>query len=278
MLLIGLGKEVPAVVLGHKVQIARVRRFQHGTNRVQPRVTDRPGRQPRIQIRVVGRLHAVEVLSRKLLPAIARLVAPQGVLHGRVGLQRHVLLEPVQKHAGDDGSLIGGHRLALDDGGQRHDLIDREAGFLRHLFQIRDAPVKVAQHDLDHVLGRSIAGKLVGIREQKAFQGSRGPFRPGRDIRPLRRQAQARAGGRQELLSRGDAARLERLCHLLAAPTFQDGHRLIGQETPLQARHDIFHGHVSREQIRAHLDIRIGPVVLHQAPEHLCIRNQVKFF
>ena len=79
-----------------------------------------PGRQAAVAVRVVRRVD-LEIAVQH-----ARAMLADGVLHRRVGLERHPLTQPVVVDGGDHGPLLREPRFLLDDRRQRHDLVPRE--------------------------------------------------------------------------------------------------------------------------------------------------------
>ena len=70
-------------------------------------------------------------LAARDRPAERALAADQAVDDGRVGLQPHLLLQPVDEHGGDARALVRLAGLLLDDGGERDELLrrlDRQVG------------------------------------------------------------------------------------------------------------------------------------------------------
>ena len=65
-----LGEDVRAVALRDEEQIVRLRRPHHRLDRVEARVGDRPGRQARVDVRIVRRID-LEVVERQLLLPVA---------------------------------------------------------------------------------------------------------------------------------------------------------------------------------------------------------------
>jgi hypothetical protein len=102
-------------------------------------------------------------------------VPSHSVLHGGVGLQRHLDLEAIPEDRGDQRQLAGHHRLALDDGGEGEQLVHREAAILGCLHELRrELGAHLHHHARKHLLGRDPFGELVGVGEEVALDRGSG--------------------------------------------------------------------------------------------------------
>jgi len=107
----------------------------------------------------------------------------QTVRDGRVGLERHAQIEPVQEHAGDDRHLLRPGRLRLHHAGHDRPGVQRQAGPL-HALRVRGGdPLLERAHGRRH--GRLRAGveaHLVRVGEQVPLEAGAGG-KPGRSQR-----------------------------------------------------------------------------------------------
>jgi len=82
---------------GHKVEVAGCGWIENGEDSFRSGAAYRAGRQTAVQVGVVGRVDSkIFVIELPARPG-------EGVLYGGVGLERHVLLEPVKVDACHQG-------------------------------------------------------------------------------------------------------------------------------------------------------------------------------
>src|ERR1017187_3951631 len=105
-----------------KVEVIRLGRLHCGAQRMNPWICYRSRWQSVVQIRVIGRVVGKIALVERAPPAALEL---QSVDHGRVGHQRHLLLESVLEYAGHEGPLRVHSRLPLHQRSYRNHLVHR---------------------------------------------------------------------------------------------------------------------------------------------------------
>ena len=169
VLLVVVGEGVAAGAVGDEKQFLGARRIGGGFERGAARIGDRPRRQPVDDIGVVGRrLLDLVALDR---PPERALAADQPVDDRRIGLQLHLLPQPVDEHRGHPRALLGLAGFLLDDRSQRHELLrrlDRQVGAAAIPDLLHRALLRLP-HALDHLLARGAEREPVGFRQQGAF-------------------------------------------------------------------------------------------------------------
>ena len=158
---------MPSVAVGDEVEGATGRiRPRRGPQRGHARAADRPGRQPGTAIRVPGRLH-LQVAVEQPLPLLL-----QRERDRRVGGQVHVQSQAIEVDRTDTGALLRQARLGLDDGGERQQLVRRQARGRR---RARPGQQRIQAGELRFNQarggrrGRRVLGKEVGVGRQVAF-------------------------------------------------------------------------------------------------------------
>ncbi len=124
-------------------------RVQRGRDRRRPRVGDRPRGKPPVQVGVVR--------SRRLqvLPRHRPVESLHPVDHRRVHLERHPERQPFPDDRRHERLLLRDPGLLLDDRGDRHDLVHREARHRRLLLHLRgELSSERPDHDLQDLLRR----------------------------------------------------------------------------------------------------------------------------
>src|SRR5208282_13337 len=112
------GEAVMPVAIADEIEKSRVFGVQSRFQRASPRIADRPWRQPRESVRVIGRVH------RQVGVMKASLVRPRQQLrvnYAWVGIERHVLRQPVVVHAGYERPLLRSRSLFFYDRSHGHD-------------------------------------------------------------------------------------------------------------------------------------------------------------
>ena len=169
MLLVGFGEDVAAGAVGNEIEVAGAGRIGGGFKRRATGICNRSGRQSVDLVGVVGgRLIDLALHDR---PPERALAADQAVDDGRVRLQPHPLLEPIDEYGGDARALVRLAGFLLDQRGQDHELF---GGFDR---QVGGAPgprfpyqtLLRLLHVLDQLLARHAAREIVGVGQQAAF-------------------------------------------------------------------------------------------------------------
>src|SRR5579885_1103050 len=116
MLLVGFGEGVTAGPVSNKVQLPRARRIGGSLERGAARIGNRARRQTADDICIVRRrlfdLGLGEWTTERTL------AANQAVDDGRVRLQLHVLLQPIDEDCSDARTLVGLAGLLFDDRGK----------------------------------------------------------------------------------------------------------------------------------------------------------------
>ena len=212
-----VGEGVAAGAVGDEEQILGPRRVG---DRLQSRaagIGDRAGRQALDHVGVVGG-RPLDLRAHDAAPEGAA-PADQAVDDGRIGLQLHPLLQPIDEHARDPRTLVGPAGLLLDDGGQRHHLgrrLDRHLGaaalpdLVQHL-------ALLGAHQVEDLLAGGAALELVGVGEKRALGRRLGNLaredvvvpEPGYDL--LRSQALREGDGVLDLTPVGQG--LDRVLH-----------------------------------------------------------------
>ncbi len=169
VLLVVVGEDVAAGAVGDEKQFLGARRIGGGFERGAAGIGDRSRRQPVDDIGVVGRrLLDLVALDR---PPERALAADQPVDDRRIGLQLHLLPQPVDEHRGHSRALLGLAGFLLDDRGQRHELLrrlDRQVGAAALPDLLHRALLRLP-HALDHLLARGAEREPVGLRQQSTF-------------------------------------------------------------------------------------------------------------
>src|SRR5262245_20632479 len=109
--------------VSHEIELARTRRIGGRFQRRAARIGDGSRRQAVDHVGVVRRrLLDLAALDRTSESSLA---ADQSVDDGRIGLQLHLLLQPVGEYGGDARALVWTTRFLLDDRRQRYELFNR---------------------------------------------------------------------------------------------------------------------------------------------------------
>ena len=169
MLLVCLGKGMTAGAVGDEIKLARARRIGGGFERGPARIGDRPRRQSGNDISIVRRRLLDFALGDR--PPERALAADQAVNNRRIGLQLHILLEPIDEDGGDAGALVGLAGFLLDDRCQHHQLIGRLERQVRRTVIpdfLHHALLRLL-HALDQLLAADAAGEVIGIGQQRAL-------------------------------------------------------------------------------------------------------------
>ncbi len=158
-----------AGAVGHEIKLLGTRRVGGGLDRGAAGIGDRPGRQTVDEIGVVGRRLGELTLGERM--AERALAVDQAIDDRRVGLQLHLLLEPINEHRGNPRALLRLAGFLLDDRGQDHELVRRlerqiGAAALPHLSH---QPVLRLAHALKHLLAREAAVEMIAVGQQAAF-------------------------------------------------------------------------------------------------------------
>ena len=145
---------------------------------VEARVGDRPGRQARVDVRIVRRVE-LEIVERQLLLPVAvlrdaRRVGGDGVLHRRVGLQRRCrarrrFRKTLAMIGRSDG--VGASRSTI--GGERHHLLERAVAAPRAGSCRRRSSGTPSSSVSTTSLRRDVAAELVRGREQESLERRR---------------------------------------------------------------------------------------------------------
>jgi hypothetical protein len=102
-----------------------------------------------------------QVGPRERLPLLAG-----GVLHRGIRLEQHVALQPVPEDGGNEALLLRLDRLALDDGGEGQELVERQTAGAGLGEQIgRDLRPHALDHAGEDLLGSHAAHELIRVRE-----------------------------------------------------------------------------------------------------------------
>ena len=162
-----------------------------------PRRRDRAGGEPRILIRVVGRIDGEVAIQH---PPRAHL---HRILHRRVGLERHADLQPIEIDRGDRRALGPLAHLLLHDRCQGHHLVARHLELREPRIPRGIPPLLEPLHHLrHHVPRRHLRGEVVGLGEEIALDRRR-PLRhaePPEERRVAHRDLE-RIEGKRELLA-----------------------------------------------------------------------------
>ena len=246
------GEDVAAGAVGDEIEIVGLGRIGDRFERGTAGIGDRPRRQAVDDVGVVGRrLVDVGLVDRAVgRPALA---AEHAVEDGRVGLQPHALVQPVDEDGGDARALVGHAGLLLDDRGERHELVDvgeRQAGDAA-VPDAFDKALLVGQHLVDDLLARGAARETLRVGDQAA----------------LRRHLGRHVAGQRLVL--GDA-----LESLLDGQPFRDGQRGEHRLAALQQLHDVAHGSAGLDLVFAGLQHAALVIGAHAEPEDARIADQ----
>ena len=129
MLVERIGEDVAAGSVRDEIEVLAAGRIGDRLERRLARIGDRPRRQAVDDVGVVGRRLVELGLGDRV--AERSLAEHQAVNDRRIGLEPHVLLQPVDEDAGDARPLVRLARLLLDDRGERHHFagrLDRQIG------------------------------------------------------------------------------------------------------------------------------------------------------
>ena len=181
-----VGEGVGPVAAGDEEEERHVGGGERGAQRGLAGRGDRGGRQAGCGVGVPGGGRG-EVFAGQfgLPPAVQRDsggVAGDGVLHGRVDLERHTQLDAVPEHGGDDRSLLVDDGFALDDRGDREHLVQRTSRVGDGVEQLgSDDGVEALEHQADDLVGADAEREVVGGGEEVALEPDAG--RAGRGER-----------------------------------------------------------------------------------------------
>src|SRR2546426_274555 len=156
------GRElVVLVVLLHEEEVLDRGRIEDSVDRAEAGIGDRPGREPRPLVGVVG------VIDRQVGPGQRPPILTDRVLHGRVGLERHPPPEAGVEDRRAEAALLRRHRLALHDRRQREQGVDGQAPLGRAGPRLgRELLLHALHHPADDLLGRHAADELIGVGGQ----------------------------------------------------------------------------------------------------------------
>src|SRR6476646_177708 len=152
----------------------------------------------------IGVVRRGELVVLHVQPALAPTGGQEdGVLDGRVGLQRHPDPQTVVVHTGDGLPLIIGPRLAFHDRGEGNQLRLGHPDRIQPRGPRRLPPgLEVLGHDANEVAGPDADGKDIGLGPEEAFERANREAQNGAGGRAVRRR-----GGRGVL---GDPEPLRR--------------------------------------------------------------------
>src|SRR3989442_3868331 len=105
------------VVPRDEVEVLHGRRVERRFDRREPGAGDRPGREPRPNVRV-ERMLDPEIGARERAPFLAGRILDRGV-----GLERHVELEPIPEDPGDGPQLVALRRPTPPDPGEGEETV-----------------------------------------------------------------------------------------------------------------------------------------------------------
>ena len=169
VLVVGFGEGVSAGAVGDEEHFLGARRIGRSLDRGPPRIGDRPGRQTFDDVGVVRRLRLdIRPADRAAERAFAE---HKAVDDGRIGLQLHLLLEPVDEHRRDPRALLGLAGLFLDDRREDDELVrraQRQVG-IAALPDLAHQPVLRLAHALDELFTREAAIEVIAVRQQASF-------------------------------------------------------------------------------------------------------------
>src|SRR5262245_47477536 len=177
-----------------------------------------------------------EIVAREGLAAFAG-----GVLYGGIRLERHVDLEAVPEHRGDEGQLAGHHRLALDDGGQGEELMHVETKLASRADELwGELGAHFHHHPREHFLWGDTLGELVGVGEEVAL------YRGGGNLESL--EEERIVADPDDVVGAGESFRLDGPRELGQRPALLQEHGMVENlSTFEQAQH--------REGVRALRDV-----------------------
>ena len=111
-------EEVAALCVGYEVEIIRLSGRERCAKSNFARISDWPGRQAAVFIRVVRRI-VVQILARKCAVVFSNLF--ERIDHRGIALQRHASVQTVFEDAGDERPLVRLWSFPLDQRSERYD-------------------------------------------------------------------------------------------------------------------------------------------------------------
>src|ERR1700730_9779853 len=152
---------VATIVQRHEVKVVDSRRMRRRADGRQPRVGDGSWWQAGSPVGVVRVVHE-QIIAREGLAPLAG-----GVLHRRVGLKRHIELEPVPEYGRDQRQLLRIDRFTLDDGGEGQELVDAEAQLSGRVQEVRSQlSAHLHHHARQHLLWCDPFGELISVGKE----------------------------------------------------------------------------------------------------------------
>ena len=148
-----------------------MRAGEHRGDALTTRCAHRAGRQARKEVGVVGRVDPVVLVAAA---SSARRCQLDGVLYGRVGLERHADPQPVPVHGRHDGAIRVDQRFALDDRCERQQLMPGELELRRPRVPGRIPPLpERGREAAQHRVRRDRPAPVVRVGEQIALEARR---------------------------------------------------------------------------------------------------------
>src|ERR1700690_145515 len=240
-----LGELVAAGAIGarHKIEVVRGRGLDRGSQRSHARIGDGAGRQARVLVGVVG-LVAREV--RTVDDAVVAVFDLGGVDGGRIALQGHADPQAVRKDRGDERPLVRQLGLALDQRGERHDLVR----FRGRRAQGGPGLAEAIGHQAAELGRRGVARYVIGVGEEVAFERRR--------LRVEVADRQRIAGRREEPRAVHDLQSLERLRDVEGAVAFGHHQHIEEDVAAHDAVEDLPHALAVLEHVLAGLEPGAG--------------------
>ena len=244
MLLVGLREGVTSGAVSYEIKLARAGGIGGGFERGAAGIGDRARRQ---SVDLVG------IVRRRLIdlalhdrPAQRAFAADQSVDDGRVGLQLHLLLQPIDEHGGNARALFGLAGLPLDQRGENNELIRRLQRQIGRVVvpDVLKQVLLCLLHALDDLLAGDAAGEIVRVGEQAPF---------ARDFLDVPGQ---------------DVVVQEARDDLLGGQAFRDGELMRHHPALDDGRHHVAQAGVRLELIFAGLEILARLEQEHAADEH----------
>ncbi len=157
----------------HEIELVGVERIGRRQNRRLAGIGDRRRRQAGRDIGVV-RVFQPKVGGGQppVEPAFA---ARDRIDRGRIGLQQHAPLQPVDEDRGDAAALVRHAGFLFNDGCERRQRFRRRRGMILRQagHRLGDHGVHGLPHARDHVGPRVVPGVVIGLRQESAFRDVR---------------------------------------------------------------------------------------------------------
>ena len=165
MVAVALREDVRAVVAGDEEEEGRLGRLEHRAHGLASGTCDRARRQALDLVGVVGVVRILEMDAAEVAVEVG-----DPVDHGRIGLEPHAALHPIEEDGGDEWPFLGDPRLLLDDRSERHHLAHRELALRR---AGPEGSVDLTEF-VDHRLGDLRRGQslreTIGVGEEVALE------------------------------------------------------------------------------------------------------------